>query len=193
VSLCLSTHLHGSELPDRKMPSSKTDALLPVEDRTRRSDSRHQHEQNHQRQPKRQRKQNARDIESEFPANFRNASVCGADHGWRPCNPSTRGDVAQNSRVRAMILSNQTIIRRSDCVSSPNKSDSRAASDLPQGPVPSGRSLFITRCNRVRSSTLRTEVFPLRLFLGGDAQPHDEDRPVKRSWPATTLSLPHSH
>jgi ketosteroid isomerase-like protein len=31
----------GSELPHKKMSSVKTDALLPVEDRTRRSDSRH--------------------------------------------------------------------------------------------------------------------------------------------------------
>src|SRR5262249_17034388 len=53
VSLCLSTHLHRSELPDGKMPSSKTDAFLPVEDRTRRSDSRHHHEHDHQRQPNR--------------------------------------------------------------------------------------------------------------------------------------------
>src|SRR4029453_5445237 len=100
VSLRFSTHFHRSELPDRKMPSSEPDTLLPVEDRTRRSDSRHQHEQNHHGQPNRQRKQNARDVESDFPAKPQNASVCGADrHGCRPCNPTPRRDVAENSRV----------------------------------------------------------------------------------------------
>ena len=50
------------------MSSTKTDALLPVEDWTGRGDSRHQHEQDHQRQPHRQGKQNAGNIETGFPA-----------------------------------------------------------------------------------------------------------------------------
>ena len=50
------------------MSSTKTDALLPVEDWTGRGDSRHQHEQDHQRQPHRQGKQNAGNIETRFPA-----------------------------------------------------------------------------------------------------------------------------
>src|SRR6266404_191176 len=68
VRLCLSAQLHCPELPDKKMSSAKADAFLPIENRTRRSDSRHQHKQNHQRQPDRQRKQNAGNIESGFPA-----------------------------------------------------------------------------------------------------------------------------
>src|SRR2546423_1819947 len=41
VNLCLRAQLHCSQLPDEKMSSAKADALLPVEDRTRRGDSRH--------------------------------------------------------------------------------------------------------------------------------------------------------
>src|SRR5438132_13541068 len=41
VNLCLRAQLHCSELPDEKMSSAKADALLPVEDRTRRGDSRY--------------------------------------------------------------------------------------------------------------------------------------------------------
>src|SRR4030095_15618951 len=40
VSLCLSAQLHCPEFPDVKMASAKADALLPVENRTTRSDSR---------------------------------------------------------------------------------------------------------------------------------------------------------
>jgi hypothetical protein len=68
MSLCLSAQLHCPELPDKKMSSAHADALLPVENWTRRSDSRHQYEQDHQRQPDRQRKQNAGNIETGFPA-----------------------------------------------------------------------------------------------------------------------------
>src|SRR5215472_14120138 len=50
------------------MSSTKTNALLPVENWTRRGDSRQKHEQDHQRQPHRERKQNAGNIESEFPS-----------------------------------------------------------------------------------------------------------------------------
>ena len=180
VRLCLSPNVHRSELPERKMPSSKTDALLSVEDWARRSDSRYQHEQYHQRQPNRQRNQNTGDVEREFPVTPPNASASRADR----CRGYTRRD---------SILFDQTIIRRSDCVSSLNKSDCRAASDLSQGPVFSGRTSFITRCNRVRSAEPRTEVFPLAPFLRCDAQPQDEDCPVMRSCPATSLSRPQSH
>jgi hypothetical protein len=176
------------------MSSSKADALLSVKDRTSRSDSRHQHQQNHQRQPNRQRKQNARHVESEFPVTSQVASVCGADHGCRPCNPPRRRDVAKNWRVRGIV--GFCLIKQSsaDPIVYPHQSNrSRAASDLPKGPVPSGRSSLITRCNRVRSSEPRTEVFPLSLFLRRDAQPQDEDRPFKRSCRGTSLSLPHSH
>ena len=67
MSLCLSAQLHCPELPDRKMSSPKTDTLLAVEDRAWRGESRHQHEQDHQRQPNRKRKQNAGKIENRFP------------------------------------------------------------------------------------------------------------------------------
>jgi hypothetical protein len=52
------------------MSSSKADTLLAVEDWAWRREPRHHHEQDHQRQPNRQRKQNARHIESKFPARF---------------------------------------------------------------------------------------------------------------------------
>ena len=50
------------------MSPTKTNALLPIEDRTGRSNSRDQHQQKHQWQPERQRKQNAGKIEKRFPA-----------------------------------------------------------------------------------------------------------------------------
>ena len=50
------------------MSTTKTNALLPIEDRTGRSNSRNQHQQKHQWQPERQRKQNAGKIEKRFPA-----------------------------------------------------------------------------------------------------------------------------
>ena len=49
------------------MSSAKADTLLPVEDRARRSGSRQLHEQDHQRQPDRQRKPNTGNMESGFP------------------------------------------------------------------------------------------------------------------------------
>jgi len=49
------------------MSPTKANAFLPVENRTRRSNSRDQHQQKHQREPQRQRKQNARHIERRFP------------------------------------------------------------------------------------------------------------------------------
>jgi hypothetical protein len=58
---------HCSELPDKKVSSAEANAFLPVENRTRRSNSRDQHQQKHQREPQRQRKQNARHIERRFP------------------------------------------------------------------------------------------------------------------------------
>src|SRR6266550_320666 len=36
VSLCLSAHPHGAELPDEKMSAAQANAFLTVEDRTRR-------------------------------------------------------------------------------------------------------------------------------------------------------------
>src|SRR4029077_9101655 len=48
VGFRLGAQLHCSELPDKKMSSSQANAFLAVENRTRRGDSRHQHEQNHQ-------------------------------------------------------------------------------------------------------------------------------------------------
>jgi hypothetical protein len=75
VSLCFRAQLHGPELPDEKMSPTKANACLPVEDWTRRGNSRYQHEQQHQRQPERQQKQNAGNIESGFPARLQNACV----------------------------------------------------------------------------------------------------------------------
>jgi len=50
------------------MSAAKANALLPVENGTRRSNSRNQHQQKDQRQPERERKQNADKIENRFPA-----------------------------------------------------------------------------------------------------------------------------
>src|ERR1700757_240205 len=91
------------------------------------------------------------------------------------------------------ILSDQTIIRRSDCASSSITLDARATSDLSLGAVACGGSSFITCCNRVRSATPRTEVLLSPLFLRPDAHPQDEERPSNRSCRAMCLSLPHSH
>lgn len=52
------------------MPSTEPNALLPVENRSGRSESCHHHEQDHQRQPNRQREENERDIESRFPTRY---------------------------------------------------------------------------------------------------------------------------
>src|SRR5438552_4515334 len=59
VSLCVSTHLHCSELPDKKMFSTESNAFLAVENRPCRSKSRDRHQSDHQRQPNRQRRWNA--------------------------------------------------------------------------------------------------------------------------------------
>src|SRR5262249_23665513 len=68
VSLCFGAKLHGSKFPDKKLSATKTNALLPVENGTGRSNSRDQHQQKHQWEPQRQRKQNASKIETGFPA-----------------------------------------------------------------------------------------------------------------------------
>src|SRR6266404_2643 len=68
MRLCLGTHLHCPELPNGKMSSAKTDTFLAIENWAWRGDSRHQHEQNHQWQPDRQRKQNTSNAETSLAA-----------------------------------------------------------------------------------------------------------------------------
>src|SRR5437762_5885755 len=70
MSLCLGTHLHCPELPNVKMSSAETDTLLAIENWAWRGESSDQHEQKHQRQPNRQQKQNAGNIEGRFPTGY---------------------------------------------------------------------------------------------------------------------------
>ena len=51
VSLSLGTYLHGPEFPDHKLTAAQANAPLPVENRPRRGESRHQHQQKHQGEP----------------------------------------------------------------------------------------------------------------------------------------------
>src|SRR5262249_17986948 len=68
VSLCLTVHFHGPELPNKKMFPTQTNAPLPIENGTGRSNSRDQHQQEHHRQPEGQRNKDAGKIEKRFPA-----------------------------------------------------------------------------------------------------------------------------
>src|SRR5438046_6999490 len=54
VNLCLSAQPHGAELPDEKMSAAQANAFLPVENRTRRGESRNQPHKNHWRELARQ-------------------------------------------------------------------------------------------------------------------------------------------
>src|SRR6266496_1795891 len=67
VTLCFDIYLHCAELPNEKMSAAKTNALLPIENGTGRRNSRDQHQQKHQWQPERKRKQDKGKIERRFP------------------------------------------------------------------------------------------------------------------------------
>src|SRR5882724_6158066 len=90
MRLCLGTHLLCPVFLVGKMFTPKTDTFLAIENWAWRADSRHQHEQNHQRQPDRQRKQNTSNIETGFPT-------------WHPMRGRCR-DFAGSARRFASVL-----------------------------------------------------------------------------------------